>query len=70
MKINDAWLGFLRGLGVAVLIAVLHFIGDATHLAIIGSPVIVAILSSGALALEHYLAEGNTTALFGAVKKV
>jgi hypothetical protein len=61
-------LGFLRGLGVIVLAAVLTYIGDATNLQGILTPRSSALIAMIALSIEHSI-EGKTgNALFGAVK--
>lgn len=65
---SPALLGFVRALGVALVMALLTFIGDASHLTGILNPVTAAIVAGAALALEHRLAEGSGTALFGAVR--
>lgn len=71
MTLTPAQLGLARGLGVAILLAVLTFIGDSANLNGIVSVSAASIISGLALSLEHYLEakSGNTTALFGAVKK-
>lgn len=63
---NPLILGFLRGLGFAVLTAVLIYVGDATHITFL-SPQIAALLSMVALAAEHQLEAKTGKALFGAV---
>lgn len=70
MNITPAWLGFLRGLGVVILFAVLTYIGDASHLAPLIGDSLAAILSGVVLALEHRFEVNNTEgkALFGAVR--
>ena len=63
-------LGFLRGLGMAILFAILTFLGNAVNLGGIFSPVVAGIIASAALAWEHSLAAASTTgkALFGLVR--
>ena len=65
---SPAVLGALRALGVVVLMAVLTWLGDATNLQGIFNPAVNAIISMVALAIEHSLASGTNSALFGAVK--
>lgn len=67
MTLTPAQLGLIRGLGVAIIMALLTYFGDATHLNGIVGPSIGAVISMMALSLEHYLASGTGTALFGAV---
>lgn len=67
MTLTPAQLGALRGLAVIVLMAVLTWLGDASHLNGIlsaGAASLIAILASS---LEQHLASGTGTALFGAV---
>jgi hypothetical protein len=67
IKLSPGWLGFIRGIGVVALTAVLAYVGDATHLGFLNSP-IAALISAAALALEQSI-EGRTgSALFGAVR--
>lgn len=61
-------LGLVRGIGFAILMAVVVYLGDASHLSGVLSFGVASVVSSLALSLEHYL-EGKTgNALFGAVK--
>lgn len=64
---NPAMLGFVRGLGVAVLAAVLVFMGDVANLSGVLRPEVAAIVSALALSLEEFLANKKGRALFGAV---
>lgn len=66
---NPLVIGFLRGLGLAVLVAVLAFISDASHLAFLGNPLFETLIASAALALEHKFEDNTGKALFGAIKK-
>ncbi len=68
---NPAILGFIRAVGVIALMAVLPYVGDASHLEGVFNPWVNGIISALALALENHI-EGKTgKALFGAasVKK-
>lgn len=65
---NPALLGALRGLGLVVLVAVLTYVGDASHLTFISNPWIEALIASAALALEHQIEDKTGKALFGAAK--
>jgi hypothetical protein len=59
-------LGFLRGLGFALLAAALTYIGNATNLSGILSPAIASLVAMIALGLEHSMSP-NGTALFGTI---
>lgn len=66
ITMSPALLGFLRGLGFAVLTFILAYVGNAEHLAFL-NPATASFISMLALSLEHYI-EGRTgNALFGAV---
>lgn len=65
---NQTTLGLVRGLGVAVLMAVLTYLGDAAHLNGILSGSLAAIVSGVALMIEHSIEASSGSALFGAVK--
>lgn len=70
MQINSpALLGAIRALGVVVLMAALTWLGDATNLQGIFNPAVNAVISMIALAIEHALASGSSSAMFGMVKK-
>jgi hypothetical protein len=65
--ISPAFLGLIRGLGTAVLLAGLTYLGDASHLNGVVSVSVATVIAALALSLEHYI-EGRTgNALFGAV---
>lgn len=69
MQINSsAFLGLLRGVGFSAIIAALSYLGDATHLTILGSPFVETAIATLALAFEHGLEAKTGKALFGAVK--
>lgn len=61
---STSTIGFLRALGMAVIYAVLVFIGDQTHLAFL-SPNVAAVVSYVALWLDHALEQGTGKALLG-----
>lgn len=65
---NPKLLGALRALGLVILAAILHFLGDATNLGFISSPGVVTIVSMIALAIEHGMEAKSGNALFGVVK--
>lgn len=66
MNLSPAVIGLLRGVGFAVLTAVLTYFGDASHLSAVVSPVLAAAISSIVLAIEHSIGAKDGTALFGA----
>lgn len=57
--------GFLRGLGVVVLVAVLSYIGDASHLTFL-NPTTATLIAGIALWIEKAVGAPGT-ALFGSV---
>ena len=62
------WLiGFLRGLGVVLLTALLSYIGNADNIAFL-SPTIATLIAAIALAIEHGLSTQGT-AIFGSVNR-
>lgn len=70
MKLNAAWIGFIKAIGVVVIMGVLSYVGDAAHLNGLVSPIIASLIAALAASLESHLKDesGNTKALFGAVK--
>lgn len=66
---SPALLGFLRGIGMVVLAAVLSYLGDEANLSGIVSASLATIVSGIALSLEHSLESKGKGALFGAVKR-
>lgn len=68
MELSPGWLGLIRGLGFALLFAVLSYLGDAANLHGIVNESVAALISSLALALEHAMENKEKgTALFGSV---
>lgn len=68
MDISPAWLGFIRGIGVVVIMAVLTYLANATNLTPVLGNSLAAIIASLALALENGM-EGRTgKAGFGALR--
>lgn len=65
---NPSTLGLIRGLGIAVLMAVLTYVGDASHLSGVLSTSIAAIVSAVALMVEHSIEGSTGKALFGTVR--
>lgn len=70
MTLTPAQAGFIKQIFLLVAFAVLTYVGDASHLNGIVSPVVAGVIAALAGALESKLKAGsdNTTALFGAVK--
>ena len=64
---SPAILGALRGLLAAVIMAVVTWLGNSANLQGIVAPAIGTFVSMVALSIEHYMASGTTTALFGTV---
>ena len=67
MDIKYAFIGVLRGAGFIALAAFLNYLGDVSHLAVLGGPWPI-IISTLALALEHEIESRTGKALFGTVR--
>ncbi len=65
---SPALLGFIRGLGTIILMAVLTYLGDASHLNGIVSALGATLISGIALSIEHSIEGVTGNALFGAVR--
>lgn len=68
MTLTPVQLGALRGLLAAVIMAVVTWLANSANLNGIVAPAIGAIVSMIALSIEHYMAAGTTTALYGTVR--
>lgn len=70
MKISPSVAGFIKGIGIAVILAVVTYLGDSSHLGTVVSPSIAVLVAAVASAIESSLkaSSGGTSALFGAVK--
>ena len=68
--ITPAQAGFLKGLVIIAVAAVVAYLSNAANLTGIVPPAIATIVAALASSYESYLKaqSGNTTALFGAVK--
>ena len=62
------YIGFLRGLGVVILIAVLGYVGNAANWAFLENPWLAGLIAAVAAAIEHNIEDKKGRALFGAVK--
>lgn len=65
--ISPAVLGMLRALLVAIIMTVVTYFANAANLNGVVSGSLATIISMIALAIEHSMASGTNTALFGAV---
>jgi hypothetical protein len=65
---NPSTLGFIRALGVAVVMAIVSYLADVPHLNGVVSTSAAVIISAIALAIEHSIASSTGKALFGAVR--
>lgn len=65
---TPALLGALRSLLAIVIMAVVTWLANSANLQGIVAPAIGTIVSMIALAIEHSMATGTTTALYGAVR--
>ena len=70
MKISPATAGFVKGLLIAVVLAVVTFVGNTANLEGLVTPAIATVIAAMASAIESSLKakSGGSTALFGAVK--
>lgn len=68
MAITPAQLGFIRAFGTGILLFVLAYLGDASHLSGVVSDTIALIISALALSLEHQIESNSGKALFGSTK--
>lgn len=70
MNLNPAVLGLIRGLGAAVLFAVVSYFADAGNLhGIVSNDGLAALIAAIALGIEHNMEAKGKGALFGAVKR-
>lgn len=67
MTLSESQLGFVRGLGTLILMGILSYVGDASHLNGVVSVSGASIISALALSLEHYFESKSVSgkALFG-----
>lgn len=67
--LNPAQLGFIKAIGIIIITSVLAYLGDATHLNGILSPLLASLIAALASSLESHMKANsdNTTALFGSV---
>lgn len=70
VNLSPAVAGFLKGVLIAVVLAIVSYLGDSAHLGGIVSPSIAVLIASVASAIESSLksSSGGTSALFGAVR--
>lgn len=68
-KVSPAVAGFLKGIMLAVVVAVVGFLSDATNLALISNPTIVVLIVAVSSSIESSLKakSGGTKGVFGAV---
>ncbi len=69
MNISPAVLGLVRGIGFAVVLAVLTYLGNAVNLAPVLGDTLATLIASGILAYEHALEAKGSGALFGSVNR-
>lgn len=69
MNISAGWLGIVRGVLFAAVMAILTYLGDAAHLNGVISESGAAVIATLALGLEHMLEQTSGKAMFGAFKK-
>lgn len=69
ITISPAVAGFIKGLGIVLLVSFLSYLGDATHLSGIMNPVVATMIAALASSFESHLKSesDNKTALFGSV---
>ncbi len=66
VTLSPGVLGFLRGVGVVVLAAVISYLADATHLQGVVSAPVAALIAAVALGFEQHISDTTGKALFGA----
>ena len=69
-QLSPAVLGFIKAIGVIILVSVLSYLGNAANLTgVINNPVIISVIVALASAWESKLKAqtGNSVALFGTV---
>lgn len=64
---SPALLGAIRALLSVLIMAVATWLANSANLGGVVSPTIGTIVSMIALSVEHYMASGTQTALFGSV---
>ncbi len=62
-------MGLLKGLGVAILGAVLSFMANAANLQDLVSPPVAALIAAIALGLHDHIQSKTGNLLFGAIKR-
>lgn len=67
MDTQYAFVGFLRTIGILLLVTFLSYIGVADNLTFL-NPVSASLVAGLAMALEHLIESSTGRALFGAVK--
>lgn len=69
MALTNAQAGFLKGLGLALMFALLSFFGDVANLNGVVGPAVASLLAALASSLESHLKaeSGGEKGLFGAV---
>ncbi len=68
MNLSPVMLGALRGLLGAVIMAVVTWAATASNLHGLVPDGLGIVIAMVAVAIEHYMASGTTTALFGTVR--
>lgn len=70
MTMSPAVAGFIKGVGLVVVVAVVSYLADAAHLTGVLNPTLATIAAGVFSAIESSLkaSSGGTTALFGAVR--
>lgn len=69
MNISAGWLGVIRGVGMVAIMAILPWLGNATHLSMVLNPSTSSLIAVLALGVEHAIEGGGGGALFGTVNK-
>lgn len=65
---SPAILGFVRAIGSIILMAVLAYLGDVSHLNGIVSASLATVIAGIAMSVEHMIEAKSGNALFGAVR--
>lgn len=69
MNLSPAVLGLVRGIGFAIVLAVLSYVGNAANIAPLLGDTLATLIASGLMAYEHSLEAKGSGALFGAANR-
>ncbi len=67
---SPAILGFVRGLGLVAIIAILSYAGDITNLGFLANPWLETLVASIAMSIEQSIEAKTGRVLLGTVKGI